>query len=267
MEYRNYRELTGEELAELEAAYPTTLNRVLCRKYRISLEGLVDGIATPSGWVKQKVKPYWSSKKIELTEKQIKWFINHYKHTKNADIMAKLHIGESTLHRYARRYGLKKSTQFMHKSARQNMREAHNVCSRYGIYEETAERMRKQMQEMLARGERIPGSFAKGESNKTRMTPKRYQKMLERTRNSMREVRRMERMRINWGLPQRTKLKFGHNHRKASHRHLFKKFNYIVDRGADVIYYDELTERRPLMEQRAHLYGLTVMAAEMEEAV
>lgn len=267
MEYRNYRDLTSEELDELERLYPTTLNRELCRRYSISLEGLVDGIATPNGWKKQKVKPYWSCKKIELTEKQLKWFINHYKHTRNADIMAKLHIGESTLHRYARKYGLKKSAQFMNKSVKQNMQMAHDVCVRHGIYEETAERMRMEMRQMYERGERIPGSFAKGVSNKMRLTPKRYKEWRRKNAESIREVRRKEKMRINWGLPQRTKLKFGHNKRKASHRYLFKKFNYIVDRGSDIIYYDELTERRPLMEKRAHLYWLTIIEADMEDAV
>ena len=44
-----------------------------------------------------------------------------------------------------------------------------------------------------------------------------------------------------------------------SHRHLFRKFNYVVESGGDTVYYDEETDRHPRMEASAHLYGLRVM--------
>ena len=38
------------------------------------------------------------------------------------------------------------------------------------------------------------------------------------------------------------------------------KHGYLVAHGDDIIYYDDETNRRPLMESKAHLYGLTVRA-------
>ena len=39
--------------------------------------------------------------------------------------------------------------------------------------------------------------------------------------------------------------------RMSEHRYLFRKFNYIVERGSNDVFYDEHTERRPMMEANA----------------
>ena len=41
----------------------------------------------------------------QLTEKELTWVIRHYKHTKNDEIMEKLGISHSSLHRIARKKG------------------------------------------------------------------------------------------------------------------------------------------------------------------
>ena len=80
----------------------------------------------------------------------------------------------------------------------------------------------------------------------------------------MRELRRKERVRMHFGLPQQTKLNLSYDgytpkmRKRAVHRHLFRKYGYIVDRGDDTVYYNEETIRRPKMESTAHLYGLRV---------
>lgn len=53
--------------------------------------------------------------KIVLSEKQEKWLIKHFKHTKNKEIAERLGIAEVSLHRIARRMGLTKSKQFVAK--------------------------------------------------------------------------------------------------------------------------------------------------------
>ena len=142
---------------------------------------------------------------------------------------------------------------------------AREVCIRYGVYEDTRERMREKMNDMISRGERIPGSFVKGQSNKDRFSPKRFREIMEKTRTKRIETIRKERLRMRWGLPQKTRMIiFPEECRKSRkdksvHRHLFRKYNYIVGRGEDDIYYDEDTERRPLMEANAHRYGLRIL--------
>ncbi len=53
------------------------------------------------------------TEEVILTPRQEKWLIRHFKHTKNDVIMAKLNLSHSTLHRFARALGLKKSRQFI----------------------------------------------------------------------------------------------------------------------------------------------------------
>ena len=80
----------------------------------------------------------------------------------------------------------------------------------------------------------------------------------------MREIRRKERVRLHFGLPQKTKLRISYNgytpkmRLKSQHRHLFRKHGYIVERGDDVVYYDEQTDRSTIMEANARKWGLTV---------
>ena len=263
--YRNCRTLTDEEIREMEKLYPVTPNRLLAKQYGISLDALQDYVAYPRGWKKDRKAVLIGNRGgRSLTEKEIAWIVKHYHHKKNDDIMEKFGIGEATLHRLARKHGLKKTDRFMKKTQRNATEVSNQVCRRYGIYEETARRMKEKMLEMSARGERFPGSFKKGESNKDRLSPYRFRKCIEKATATMRELRRKERLRMHWGLPPLTKLNISWNgytaeaRKRASQRHLFRKKNYIVERGATVVFYDELTERSVKMEENAHKYGLKV---------
>ena len=260
--FRNYRELTEQELSEIAQLYPTTTNREIARRYNISVDALVDYLARPRGW--KKDRKAMSRRVPKLTERQEAWIIKHYAHTKNPDIMAKFGIGESTLHTLARKHGLRKTRQQQKKTQWNATCHAHTACKRYGVYERTAERMKARMQDMYERGERIPGSFMPGESNRDRLGAKRFKKCIEKATATMREIRRKERVRLHWGLPQQTRLRISYNgytetqKKRASHRHLFRKHGYYVDYGDNTVYYDNETDRRPKMEANAHKWGLTV---------
>lgn len=260
---RNYRELSGKEIEEIAALYPVTPNREIARQYNISVDALQDCLAHPRGWKKDYKALFIGSRGGKsLTERQVAWIIKHYHHTKNEDIMEKYGIGESTIHRVARKYGLKKSERQMKKTQRNAAEHAHETCRRYGLYEELSQRMKSKMQEMYERGERIPGSFKPGESNKDRLGKRRFQKCIEKGTASMRETRRKELMWIRWGLPQKTKLRLFLNpdmrRKKSQKRYFFKKHGYYVKYGEDTVYYDENTDRRPEIEARAHEYGIRV---------
>ena len=56
--------------------------------------------------------------KTTLSEAQQKWFIKHFKHTKNEDVAAKLGVSQRTAIRLARQLGLQKTRQFMTKCQR-----------------------------------------------------------------------------------------------------------------------------------------------------
>lgn len=62
-------------------------------------------------------------KKIELTDKEVAYLSKHFKHMKNAELAAKLNIGERSVVRLARKLGLKKTPQFMHKCQHLDVRQ------------------------------------------------------------------------------------------------------------------------------------------------
>ena len=97
------------------------------------------------------------------------------------------------------------------------------------------------------------------------MTPERFMEVIEKSRLSRKKTIERDRLRLRWGLPQLTKMKLHHHgydkemRRRSMHRYLFKKRGYIVERGGNVVYYDDTTKRRPQMEANAPNYGLKVM--------
>lgn len=259
MKYRNYRELTQREIDKLKELYPVTTNRELCKIFGISVDAIQDRFAYPNGWKKERFKLGNRGGK-PLDEKSINWIIKHYRHTRNADILEKFGIGESTLHRIARKHSLTKSRQYMNKSARANNDVAMKVCRRYKIYERNAEATRKQWEQWRVEGRQM--GFKPGETNLQRFGKKRYQAMLEKMSVNRKELIRKERMRVNWGLPQQTKIKvYGAGRGAAMYRHLLKRLNYIVERGSTTVYYDELTSRSLKKEQTAIKHGLRILEA------
>ena len=76
---RNYRELTDEELLELERLYPVTPNRTLAKQFDISVDGLQDYVAYPRGWKKDRKSVLIGNRGGKsLTEKQEAWIMRHY---------------------------------------------------------------------------------------------------------------------------------------------------------------------------------------------
>ncbi len=261
---RNYRTITEEEFRELERLYPTTTNRKLSKMFNISSDAIQDRFAYPHGWKKDPSIYAGSRGGKPLGESQVKWIIKHFQHTKNNDILEKFGIGESTLHRIARKYGLKKSKPFLKKIQTEVTEKARQTCEAFGLYEELAERKRAEMQAYKERGEEIPHGFRKGVSSIERLGRKKFEETMRKAQETRRQTVKRERRRLIFGLEQRTKIKLHINgfderqRRKTSHRYLFKKRGYIVERGGNVMYWDENTSRSTQMEANAPLYGLTI---------
>lgn len=260
---RNWRELTEEEIAEMGRLYPTTTNRELMQMFDVSRETITDRLAPMHGWVKANYK-IGDRGGRRLTEKETEWIIKHYKHTKNNDILFKFGIGESTLHRLARKHGLTKSRQFMQKQQKINADAGYKACEEYGIYEESRKRAVEQWKKLKAEGKSL--GFKKGENNRSRLSKKKYAEMIKKMSESRAELIRKERMRVKWGLPQKTRLKvFGGGKMKSCYRHILKNKGYIVERGCKVVYYDETTNRSPRSEVSARNYGIRIEPIEMEQ--
>lgn len=223
---RNWRELSKEEVEELGRLYPVTTNRLLSQKFDISVDAIVDHLAKPNGWVKDRKAIYIGNRGGKpLTEQQEAWIIKHYKHTSNPDILRKFGIGESTLHRLARKHGLMKSKQFSKKLQLENSWKGRATCEKYGIYDENSERQIERWR--IAKEEGRSYGFQKGVSNKQRLTKKQYKAMCEKMSVSVNELWRKERMRVKWGLEQKTNLRVATGGKKRMrHRHMFRKRGY-----------------------------------------
>ena len=263
---RNYRLIDEREFRELERLYPITTNRELSKRFNISVDAIQDRFAKVYGWKKDASIQQGNRGGKSLTDVQERWIVRHYQHTKNVDILDRFGIGESTLHRVARKHGLKKSRQFMKKVQANASSEAKKACEAFGLYDELAERMREELKRQYAekQGSLYDKGFKKGESNKTRLGKKKFEATMKKVQESRRETIRKERRRIIFGLEQKTKIRLhigGYDERqrkKTCHRYLFRRRGYIVERGSNTIYYDEQTSRSTQMEANAPLYGLTI---------
>ena len=186
--------------------------------------------------------------KIELTESQEKWLRLHFKHTKNAEIAARLGISESAVHRYARLWGLVKTKAFRRSTQLNAAAKAKESHLRNGTYP--------------PKGYRIPGSekagFKKGVTPLQRLGKRREKARIEKAAATRRETIRRDKARILFGLEQKTKMRLiSQPHYIACQRYYLRKRGYIVERGSLVAYYTDETRRSEEYETRtkdAHRY-------------
>lgn len=184
------------------------------------------------------------------------WLVEHYADTKNADILK--HLGWSpcawrTLRRAAHRLGLKKSAAFMRRC------QAHTTeCARIANQGEgNAGKVN------LLKYGRVH-QFRKGENNTMRNGEDNERRRLAKMRETRNATIRRERVRINWGLEQRTRLKLVREPRERTLlRHNFKARGYDVPcRGTMTIGYDGQTRRSAVMERHARELGLEIIACD-----
>ena len=177
-----------------------------------------------------------------LDEKQMKWLIKHYAHTKNSDILLRLGISHYKLHIIARELSLKKSTQFMHKCQRAASEAGAAVCYRSGYYDY----LRKH-----PFGDK-PHHFEKGKTNEQRWGKKKNQRRIERATESLRETRKKERRRLIFGFEQQTKLHIiftKQNKARYSFKWRLRKLSYHVERYSFDVFYDCNTKRSDNIEK------------------
>ena len=265
---RNYRELSQEEVQQLERLYPVTPNRRLSQMFGVSVDAIQDHFARPRGWQKDQtaIKLATHGAYHRLTEREEQWIVRHYHNTRNGDIMAKYGIGESTLRRMARKYGLKKTDHFMRKMQREAVAHSQVAFAEHGESERAAERARQQWAERKRTGDYGNVGFKKGESNKTRMSPRRYKAIVQKMQQTLNKTIRSDRIRIHFGLEPRTKLvKHWNVHRdwhKPHYRYKFRQFGYSVESDSHEVYYFPDTVRHHVMERNAQKYGFKILPAE-----
>lgn len=268
---RNYRDLTPHEVEKLKGEYPMTANRHLAIRYDISIDG-ISKLAKKLGWKKDRSSVCaGSSGGHTPTSEEEAWIVEHFPNTPNAEIMQRIDIGESTLHRIARRYGLKKEKRYLSRMRRANLKEASRKCKELGVYKENAEHAKAMWKKTKMRPrEEWPG-YKPGLKpwQQPGMTRRKYVRGRQKAEETMRHQRKMECFRIISGEKQQTKLKVCRNitRRASIHKYMMiKDYNYFaIDGEVLLLCYDEQTRRSMKREATARRLGLKVEAAEEYE--
>lgn len=138
---------------------------------------------------------------LEIPDGKLDRLVKRYASTDNFTLAADLGVSESTLHRLARRFGLKKSPAYMRKCQRETAAAAKYFREKSGLNEA----MRGVYSENLQKGAAY--QFRRGESNRDRNGDENERRRVISSAVSRRETVRRERARIRAGLPQLTKLK------------------------------------------------------------
>lgn len=195
------------------------------------------------------IRPKRRTTKIVLTPEQQDWLREHFATTLNKDVAAHLGVSLRTTVRLARELGLEKDPAWFHGVVMERcamMAEANRGEGNAG------------KANLLKYGKRY--RFKPGVTSRERLGDERECQRLEKSAATRRETIRKERMRINWGLEQETKLKIGHCKPKTALRYNLKRRGYIIPgRGANIAFFDSATRRSETMEQHARQRGITIM--------
>lgn len=201
----------------------------------------------------QPKRPPRDTTKIVLTPEQEDWLREHYATTYNKDCAAHLGISESSLHRHARRLGLKKDPKWFYQVELlhcQMMADANRGSGNHGT------------KNLLIYGQ--PHRFRKGQTNRERYGEENERRRIQRAAATRRETIRKERMRVRWGLPQETKLRVISNPQARYARYALKSRGYIIPgRGSMEAYWDENTTRSTVVENNATKVGIKVKPVEV----
>ena len=177
--------------------------------------------------------------KTILTDKQLDYLIRHFKDTDNEYLAMKLGISETVLHRFARRFGLKKTRAHMKRMQMECAMAAKASHLKHGTYP--------------PKGYVIPRSeefrFKKGESSRKRWGKVKERHRIEKAAASRRETMMDERMRVRMGKPQLTKMRVTKQpHQKILDRSYLKKRGYILDEENVIAYWTPETLRATRLE-------------------
>ena len=214
-----------------------------------------------------------------LTEEQEEWLRRWFPEVDNNLLIKESGMSHSTLHRFAREYGLKKSEAGMKRIKKQQAAHIKKLCEKNGYYDslrghpvsEACRRATSQMWQDIRDGKREhPIAVMKREN------PRKYHKWMLRKSRERRETIRKERLRMKYGIPRKTRLKMvvlnPYTRRQTGHRYNALKRGYYVmedcsEQGGERwnIYYDEYTQRSAVFERNLKADGFRVIEGPLME--
>ena len=188
-----------------------------------------------------------------LTDEQRAWLCKWFPEEENSRLMKASGMSHSTLHRFAREFGLTKSPKGWKRIKKRQAAHIKRVCERQPS--EACRKATAQMWQDIRDGKREhPARIMK------RTNPRKYRKWMERKSQERKETIRKETRRVLYGMERKTRLKCivmcPYTRRQTSHRYNALKRGYIImedctEQGGERynIYYDKETERAPIFEK------------------
>lgn len=178
--------------------------------------------------------------RVRVTDAQRAWLAEHFRDTRNDEILERFGWSHGFLHRLAREMGLAKTAEFRRgcqAAAAEAARDSHVI---HGTYP--------------PKGFIIPGSeahrFRPGETSLQRLGEERERERVGKASEAMRALRREERARRLFGVPQRTRLRVLRRGRKFYQNTWYlRSRGYEVDTDALTARWDGGTRRCPRLER------------------
>ena len=186
-------------------------------------------------------------KLTDLTQDQREWFVANFGTMKNQELADRLVTSPRSVIRMARELGLWKTKEFV--AAMQRNASEHGArANRLMGGNAGAVNLLK-----YGKGYR----FKPGTSQKDRMSAEAFAEMHRRIGESRKETFRKERVRVNWGFEQKTKLRVVRCPRaKIDIRHGLRKRGYEIARASNEAMVTDETRRSIRMEARAEKMGI-----------
>jgi hypothetical protein len=208
-----------------------------------------------------------------LTDEQREWLCKWFPEEENSRLMKASGMSHSTLHRFAREFGLTKSEKGIKRIKKRQAAHIKRLCEKNGYYDslrgkQLSEACRKataQMWQEIRDGKREhPARIMK------RTNPRKYREWMKRKSQERKETIRKEKLRVVYGLERKTRLKCivlcKYTRRQANHRYNALRRGYIVmedcsEQGGERynIYYDSDTERAPRFEKNLLKDGFKII--------
>ena len=199
--------------------------------------------------------------KYVMTDEQEAWMKEWYPRLKNEKIMRMTGLTFSTMHRFARLYGLTKTEQTLKRIWRASGRKVKRTCEKNGYY--ASLRGKRPSEACLAAFQEYLHSdrYVNPLRRMREQSPKKYRESMKKRSESRRALIKKEKARILYGLPQKTRLKnpvtlVPYTRRQVGHRHAALKRGYILmvecHEGSGErwnIYYDADTKRGEKFER------------------
>ena len=208
-----------------------------------------------------------------LSDEQKAWLCKWFPEEENSRLMKMSGMSYSTLHRFAREFGLTKSTKGMKRIKKRHTAQVKKTCERNGYYdsirgkkpsEATFEGSRRMWQEIREGKREHPLRVMKREN------PRKYREWMEHRSQERRETIRKEQRRVLYGMERKTRLRCivmcPFSRRQVGHRYNALRRGYIImedcsEQGGERynIYYDQYTERAPRFERNLQEDGFRIM--------